>query len=132
MSGHPFEITTDLRGGVVRTVLRGFWDMETLMAFGRGMREAVGAVARRHAVFALLSDSTDFHIQSPEVSEGFAQMMTEGARHHAGPTAIVVGTMLNKIQAGRVFTDPRVRIFTDGHEARRWVDAELLAARNAA
>ena len=129
-SSAPFEITVDRHGGVVRTLLRGFWTMDDLNAFGAGMYAAVQAVAARHAVFGLLSDSTAFKIQSPEVSEGFARMMEIGNKSHAGPTAIVVGTALNKIQAGRVFTDPRVRVFLDPVEARRWVDEELARLRN--
>ncbi len=121
----PFEVEVDLDAGIVKTVLRGFWTMADLQAFGRAMLEAIGKVSRRHAKFALLSDSTGFKIQSLEVSEGFAAMMNAGVKMHWGPTAIVVGTMLNKKQAERVFDNPRVRIFTDSAAARRWIDADL-------
>jgi hypothetical protein len=127
----PFEIIVDKHAGLVSTVLRGFWTMDDLNAFGAGMYVAVQSVAARHPVFALISDSTDFKVQSTEVSEGFAQMMDMGNRSHAGPAAIVVGSALNKLQAERVFTDPRVRIFIDKAEARRWIDEELALVRAA-
>ena len=125
----PFEITVDNDAGLIRTVLRGFWTMGDLMAFGAGMYDAVQTVAARHRVFALLSDSTGFKVQSAEVSEGFEKMTAAGAAMHSGPTAIIVGSTLNKLQADRIFTDPRVRVFIDAAEARRWVDEQLAAAR---
>lgn len=128
--GPPFEIHVDEVAGIVRTVLRGFWTIEDMQAFGRGMLEAVGPVARGHVVFGLLSDATAFKIQSVEVSEAFARMMAQGSRIHRGPTAIAVGSTLNKLQAERLFTDPGVRIFMDFGEARRWIDDELVAARS--
>jgi hypothetical protein len=127
--GPPFEIHVDEAIGIVRTVLRGFWTLEDLQAFGDKMFEAVGRIARRHVVFGLLSDSSDFKIQSTEVGEAFAHMMAKGNRGHAGPTAIAVGSTLNKLQAERLFPDPRVRIFLDFGEAQRWVEEELAAAR---
>ena len=130
MAGQPpFEIHVDQETAIVRTVLRGFWTMDDLTAFGAGMYEAVQAIAARHPIFALLSDSTRFKVQSPEVSDGFAHMMAVGSRAHSGPTAIIVGSILNKLQAERVFTDPRVRIFTDPAAARLWVEEELAAAQ---
>ena len=126
--GAPFEIHVDEAAGIIRTVLRGFWTLDDLHAFGRGMFEAVGRVARRHAVFALMSDSSAFKIQSAEVGDAFAKMMEQGNRAHTGPTAIVVGSRLNKLQAERLFGDPNVRVFIDADEARGWVDAELAAA----
>jgi len=126
----PFEIHVDESNGWIRTVLRGFWTLADLQAFGQGMLEAVGRVARRHAVFALFSDSTAFKIQSAEVSESFARMVEQGNRMHRGPTAIVVGTVLNKLQAERLFRDPRARVFTDFGEAQRWAEGELAAARS--
>jgi hypothetical protein len=125
----PFEIHVDEAAGIVRTVLRGFWTLEDLAAFGRGMFAAVGRVAPRHAVFALMSDSSAFKIQSAEVGEAFAKMMDQGNRAHAGPTAIVVGTTLNKLQAERLFTDPRVRVFIEAADAQAWVNEELAVAR---
>jgi hypothetical protein len=119
----PFEIKADVDTGIVTTVLRGFWTLATLDGFAAGMADAIGKVAPHHPVFALLSDSTEFQIQTPAVGARFAEMMTAGAAMHLGPTAIVVGTVLNKLQAERLFTDPRVRVFTDAGEARRWIDA---------
>ena len=125
----PFEIRADVRAGIVTMVLRGFWTLETMERYGAGMLEAVAKVAARHPMFALLSDSTDFNIQSPEVGARFTAMMKAGAEMHVGPTAIVVGTTLNKLQAEHLFPDPRVRVFTDADEARRWIDAYRAAAR---
>jgi len=127
--GPPFEIDVDEKAGVVRMVLRGFWTLADLHAFGAQLAEAVGRAARRHAIFALISDSTGFKIQSAEVSEAFGRMMGAGNRVHAGPSAIVVGSALNKLQAERLLGSPRVRIFTDFDAAVRWVDTALAEAR---
>jgi len=125
----PFEIEADERAGIITMVLRGFWTLGTMEKFEAAMAEAIARVAPRNPMFALLSDSTDFKIQAPEVGARFTEMMMAGAARHVGPTAIVVGTTLNKMQAERVFPDPHVRIFSDLGEARRWIDEFRAAAR---
>lgn len=128
----PFEIDVDQDAGVIRTVLRGLWTMDDLAGFSAGMFAAVQEIAPRHPVFGLISDSTLFQVQTLEVSVEFARLAEEGNRGRSGPTAIVVGSMLNKFQAKRMFPDPRVHIFTEYDAAQHWLDKQLTAARAAA
>jgi hypothetical protein len=125
----PFEIAVDQEAGVIRTVLRGLWTMEDVTAFSAGMFAAVQEIAARHPAFGMISDSTLFQVQRADVSEEFARLAAEGNRGRSGPTAIVVGSMLNKFQAKRMFPDPRVHVFTEHEAAQRWLDKELAAAR---
>ena len=130
--GPPFEIAVDERAGIVRLVLRGFWTLADFQAFEAGLSDSVGRARRHHAVIGLFSDSTAFKIQSSEVGDAFARAMGLGDSVHSGPSAIVVGSMLNKFQAERALGSSRVRIFTDFDEAERWVGTELAKARGGA
>ena len=124
-----FEIIVDTQAGIIRTVLRGLWTMEDVTAFSGGMFAAVQEIAPLQPVFGLLSDSTAFPVQTLEVANEFARLAEEGNRGRSGPTAIIVGSTLNKLQVRRMFPDPRVHVFTDFTEAEAWLDGELRAAR---
>jgi hypothetical protein len=47
--------------------------------------------------------------------------MIEYAKTNGGPIALIAGSMLNKMQAERVFPYPNVRVFLDSDAAREWL-----------
>ncbi|WP_375392979.1 hypothetical protein [uncultured Sphingomonas sp.] len=116
-----FTIEPDERAALLRLKLTGFWTPETVRAFVAALLPAVEQMQRRCPTYSILSDSTEFPVQSPEVGEGFARIMVAGASRTRGRTAIVVSTMLNQFQARRVFDSPNIRVFRERKEALAWL-----------
>ena len=104
--------------------LQGFWSGATLMAFAAEMRAEVAALNARGETFAILSDCRRFPVQSLEVATGFERMMQHGGGPFRGPSAIVVASVLSKMQAERIFGGPHVRVFLAVKEAQAWLDTE--------
>lgn len=77
----------------------------------------------RYRHFAILSDSSRFPVQSLAVASGFERIRARGSKLHKGPTAIVVGSYLNKVQAERSLKGARIRVFLSADEARDWLTA---------
>ena len=123
-----FTIEADEQAALLRLKLTGFWTAETLRQFVAVLLPAVERMQRGCASYSVLSDSTEFPVQSPELGEGFARIMATGAARTRGRTAILVSTMLNKIQAQRVFRGPNIRIFLDRDEALAWLAEPMAAA----
>ena len=123
-----FTIEVDEQAAILHLKLTGFWTPDTMRQFAAALVPAVERLQRRCATYSVLSDSTEFPVQSPEVGEGFERIMAAGASRTRGRTAIIVSTMLNKLQAQRVFRSPNVRIFLDRDGALAWLAEPPAAA----
>lgn len=123
-----FTVSIDEKAGILHLKLIGFWTPDTVRDFAAALIPAVERLRRRHPSYSVLSDSTEFPVQSPEVGEGFERLMAGGASRTGGRTAIIVASMLNKFQAQRVFRAPNIRIFLDRDEALAWLAEAPSAA----
>ena len=123
-----YSIRYDTRERVLHLQLEGFWTVATLARFAAELIARATTLKLRRIGYAVLSDSTRFAIQSPTVSQGFEQLMARGAQAHDGPTAIVVASQLNKMQAERTLKGERVRVFLTEADARAWLAEEMAAA----
>ncbi|HVF93948.1 MAG TPA: hypothetical protein VM900_06510, partial [Sphingomonas sp.] len=66
-------------------------------------------------------DASRFPVQSPAVAAGFDKIRERGSKVRKGPTAIVVASVLNKMQAERSLQGPDIRVFLSADEARAWL-----------
>ncbi len=123
----PFEISGDEEIGIIQAALRGFWTIEIFEAFERAMLAKSARMKSLHSVYALFSDCTEFPVQASDVVHLFQRI--EGPESVGGPTAILVGSALVKLQAERVLTDPAIRAFTDRQRAEAWLMETLEARR---
>lgn len=119
-----YSIRFDTATHTLHLTLHGFWSTAMLTRFTTELAIRATALRAQYGSFAILSDSTDFAVQSAEVSKGFEKLRNRGAQTHSGPTAIVVGSMLNKLQAERSLKAPHVRVFLNVEEAREWLASE--------
>lgn len=124
-----YSIRFDAQSRILELRLEDFWSSATLARFAAELLVRATALRVRHGGFAILSDSSRFPVQSPEVAQGFERLMARGTKSHTGPTAIVVASVLNKMQAERSLKAPRVRVFLDADEAKQWLQAEWSAAQ---
>ena len=116
-----FTIAFDAPAQTLHLKLEGFWTTETLGAFATELLVKTTELRERYESFAILSDSSGFPVQSPAIAAGFEQIRDHGAAVHKGPTAIVVASVLNKLQAERSLRSPNIRVFLSADAAREWL-----------
>ncbi|MBX3595258.1 hypothetical protein [Sphingomonas sp.] len=80
-----------------------------------------GMTARidRSAPFDVLTESIEFPVQSPEVTDLLAGMTAAFQRNWPGRTALAVKKILNKLQVDRSMGGPKVRAFLTVEKAMR-------------
>jgi hypothetical protein len=120
-----YAIRYDPGDRILHLRLEGFWGAATLAGFTAELLVRTTALRLRGTVYGVLSDSSRFAIQSPLVSQGFERIMARGAQTHRGPTAVVVASVLNKLQAERTLKGDRTRISLDAEEARAWLAMQM-------
>lgn len=123
MTAEPpsFDVRFDAKTGILHLEIAGFWTRVTLAGFAARLLLEVGRLRLTRRGFAVLSDARRFPVQAPDVADGFEALTRRGARHHRGRTAIVVGSMLAKMQAERSMVAGGLRVFLDMDEARAWL-----------
>lgn len=119
-----YTISFDAPSRTLRLTLKGLWSAATLAGFAAELLVKATAARVRYGDFALLSDASGFPVQTARVAEGFEAILARGAKVHAGPVAIVVASVLNKMQAERTLKSPRLRVFLSLDEARQWLATE--------
>ena len=117
-----YRIDYDEGRNLLKLTLSGFWQPETFAAFAQDMRLTAERIKGQRGGYDMLSDSTRFPVQSAEVSQGFARMLQAGAKANTGRMAVVVKSMLNKMQAEHVFAGTGIRIFLSSADALAWLE----------
>lgn len=92
-----------------------------------------GSALRQHSLsgesIAMLSDSREFHVQTQEVANRFSKLGA-GSGAKVVASAIVAGSLLNKMQVERTMGSDKVKVFLDLHEAKAWL-ADMLKKADA-
>lgn len=116
----PFTVSLDREARLLEWTLSGFWEVADARAFMAAIRSAVANLGPPPQRWDGLGDARHFPIQSPQVSE-LMRRGPAGAMRHDGRIAVVVGSMLGKLQAERSLDDPKTRCFLSMAEARAWL-----------
>jgi hypothetical protein len=118
-----FEVTFDRNRRLLSWTMRGFWTLEDVAAFRRAMVAAIKPLGPPPHRYDGLCDSRDFHVQTGPVSVALGEIDRIGtsARHDRGRFAIVVGSVINKLQAERTLTGSGIRVFLSMREAEDWL-----------
>lgn len=118
----PYEISPE-SGGIVCISMRGFWSTAVLHEFNIAL-DALIAQHQRSATNAsplrILVDGREQDVQSQEVIEALRQRASVRAGSGVR-VAVVVATMLRKLQAERVSPNANRAVFFDESEARAWL-----------
>jgi hypothetical protein len=122
-----YQMRFDTGSSILHLQLTGFWTDETMTRFAGELLPLVQRLTRTEAGLAILSDCRHYPVQSPEIVAGWSRILAADGPIKA-PYAIVVGTVLNKLQAGRALTAPNVAIFTELDAATEWLDARREGA----
>jgi hypothetical protein len=116
---HKIEFDDDL--ALMTLTLTGYWTMEEFGAYEAAFLAVLQDIRKRHRDFRILSRSAEFPVQSVEVATAFGERIWGAVKDNRGPVALIAGSVLNKMQAERVFPDPNVRVFLSEEEARAWL-----------
>ncbi len=124
-----FKIDYDPRRNRMLVVIRDFWTVETVQEFAAASGARAQQIRAIRDDYDVLIDSRDFPVQTNEVADLLPQIAEGGLALTTGRAASVVGSRLNKMQAERTQSHPRLRIFMTMAEAEAWLaaapDAEL-------
>jgi hypothetical protein len=119
----PFELSLDRSARLLRTTMRGFWDVATVRQYERALWPKLRELAalKPGTTFSLV-DSIDFPVQSKAVTEALGPVMIDRAGQlHPDRTAILVADALVRMQVSRHVVDDRVRVFLSEAEAMEWL-----------
>lgn len=111
---------------LMRVKLEGYWTMAEYSVFDADLAAFTQEIRKRHSHFRALSDAREFAVQSPEVTGAMAQSFERVMQQNRGPTAIVLGSVLAKMQIERAVTSSYVRRFLDIELAEAWLLGEPL------
>jgi hypothetical protein len=122
-----FEVTADPKRQLLRIVMRGFWDAETITAYSAAMRRTMGDLQRTAGCRRILIDMVDFAIQSKEVAAGHAAYLRAVRDRSEARVALVMQSALSRLQAARVASDTGHSTFATEAEALAWLMADTPA-----
>lgn len=116
-----FRFDYDSRRNRVLIHIRDFWTVETVRAFAAAAGAKAQEVRAIRDDYDVLIDSRDFPVQANAVADLLPSIAEAGLTLTSGRAASVVGSHLNKLQAERTQTHPRMRIFMTVEEAEAWL-----------
>ena len=116
-----FRLDYDPRRNRILIDIRDFWTVETVHAFAAAAGAKAQEVRGLRGDYDVLIDSRDFPVQANDVADLLPSISEAGLTLTSGRAASVVGSHLNKLQAERTQTHPRMRIFMTMEEAEAWL-----------
>lgn len=105
--------------------IRDFWTVETVRDFAAAAGAQAQALRATRDDYDVLIDSRDFPVQANDVADLLPSIAEAGLRLTSGRAASVVGSHLNKLQAERTQTHPRMRIFMTVEAAEAWLGEKV-------
>jgi len=122
-----YEIDYEESAQTLHLRLTGFWTEATMASFKNEFMLLTQRLVRAKANFVVLSDCREYPVQSPEIMIAWADIL--GAKPAVTvPYAIIVGSMLNKLQAERGLIAPNVKIFTSIEAGKAWLQTSRASA----
>jgi len=123
-------LSLDRSARLLRTTLRGFWDLAVVRQYERALWPQLRELAALKPGTTLsLVDSIDFPVQSQAIAKALGPIMIDQAGAlHPDRSAILVANALVRMQVSRHIVDDRVRVFLGEAEGMEWL---LRDTRNA-
>jgi len=116
-----FRMDYDAARNRILVEIRDFWTVETVQAFAAAAGAKAQEVRAIRSDYDVLIDSRAFPVQANDVADLLPSIAEAGLTLTSGRAASVVGSALNKLQAERTQTHPRMRIFMTMEEAEGWL-----------
>jgi hypothetical protein len=119
-----FDFSYDPDENLMRLVQQGYWSLADFRTFESEFVKLHTTIRKTNRNYRVLADCREFPVQSPEISEAFGQLFAIIMDENKGRYAIVVGSILNKLQTKRALPQPHVQTFTDPNEAMAWLSED--------
>ena len=116
-----FRLDYDAGRNRILIHIRDFWTVETVRDFATAAGAKAQEVRAIRDDYDVLIDSRDFPVQANDVADLLPSIAEAGLTLTSGRAASVVGSHLNKLQAERTQTHPRMRIFMTMAAAEAWL-----------
>ena len=128
-----YRIEYDLITNCLAIHVAGFWQPEDVPAFSDALDVECRRARVASPVFKAVIHSGDFPVQANDVADLLTGVMVRTIGLTEGHVAVIVGSLLNKMQVERTLVHPRVRPFMTAEEAQPWLDAspQVPAGRRA-
>jgi hypothetical protein len=115
------KLQFDPVSGLLTIKLGGFWDDKSVHLFRGELRSTMQQITSGNLDFQTLCDCRGFVVQSQTVMNEIAQTMANGVETKLGRTAIVVDSVLSKMQINRLVANPKIRLFENFELASAWL-----------
>lgn len=116
-----FDFSYDPSENLIRLVQEDYWSLADFRTFESEFAKRHADIRRTHGHYRVLADCRGFPVQSTEISQAFAVFFDMLLSENKGRYAIIVGSVLNKLQAKRALPQPHVQAFTDPDAAMIWL-----------
>jgi|EndMetStandDraft_4_1072995.scaffolds.fasta_scaffold273760_2 hypothetical protein len=116
---HSFSY--DEGSALLTIVQQGYWSMADFRDYERDFLTWHERIRKRRKNYRVLADCRDYPVQSAEIGEAFGALFNTLMAQNDAPYAIVVASMLNKLQARRALPFANIQLFSDLREAQDWL-----------
>jgi len=125
-----FRIEYDRQANCLHIHVAGFWQPDDIPKFSDAL-EAKALEARAISKsFTAIIHSGDFPVQANDVADMLTGVMARCIGLTDGLVAVVVASLLNKMQVERTLVHPRVKPFLTEAEALGWLASAKRGARS--
>ena len=114
-----YLVQMDEARGLLRLTVTGFWTPAMAAAFLAEWSAATFPLRRANRPFAVIADCRNFAVQSEEVGAPIAAYLS--GSENPGRRAILMSSVLGKMQAQRAIDHPDVGVFMSESDAMSWL-----------
>ncbi|MBR0552510.1 hypothetical protein [Stakelama marina] len=120
-----FDVSYDTRRCRLRIVVKGYLSPDEVRALASQLNRNI---EKAGSDFDGIVESLEFPVQVNEVADLLGVLGRGVMTRTSGRAAIVVASMLNKMQVDRTLAHPRLRVFMTVAEAEQWLDTPTTEA----
>ncbi|KQN26691.1 hypothetical protein ASE86_11550 [Sphingomonas sp. Leaf33] len=106
---------------LLHVAVRGFWSAAMLPGYIAELLRQIAVLDTGQGCDRVLVDMTDYPIQSREIAEAHCRFIVHGRTHVGAATAIVMRSVLSRLQAKRMANIAGHELFDDEPAARAWL-----------
>lgn len=121
MTTQPYYIAVDHASRLLDMKLSGIWDVETAHAFEKALRGEFALLRTSRRPFDVIADLREWLVQSQETTAIHEKLMAFGHECGMRNVALLVSSVLTKLQTLRMASSDHFQAFDDESEARAWI-----------
>jgi hypothetical protein len=116
-----YTITIESEHRLMRIEVSGFWSSDVFPGYLAELRRHVEALAPSGGCRRILVDMSRYPIQPKDVAQAHANIIAHGKSEMKACTAVVMSSVLSKLQAKRMANLAGRELFDDEPSARHWL-----------